>query len=182
MEFSKEIYKNREESLKRWVKDYAGAILQTCLYLMPDQKQAEDAIQVTLIKAWRYQGNGKRITNERMWLLRIANNTCKDYLREGQQHHADDQFSLEEMPPKMLCIDSKETRIMLIVLKLPDTLRKTVLLYYFQGMTKQEIAEFLNISTLTVYRRLRLGVEILHTVLKEESSNIDAGPCLHTDG
>lgn len=139
MEFSKEIYKNQEESLNRWVKDYAGAILQTCLYLMPDQKQAEDAIQVTLIKAWRYLGNGKRIANERMWLLRIANNTCKDYLREGHQYHAEDQFSLEEVPPKMLCIDSKEKRIMLIVLRLPDNLRKTVLLYYFQGMTKQEM-------------------------------------------
>lgn len=182
MEFSKEIYKNQEESLNRWVKDYAGAILQTCLYLMPDQKQAEDAIQVTLIKAWRYLGNGKRIANERMWLLRIANNTCKDYLREGHQYHADDQLSLEEVPPKMLCIDSKEKRIMLIALKLPDILRKTVLLYYFQGMTKQEIAEFLSISTLTVYRRLRLGVETLHTVLKEEASNVDAGLCSHTDG
>ena len=169
MEFSKEIYQNREESLNRWVKEYAGAILQTCLYLMPDQVQAEEAIQVTLIKAWRYLGNGrnKRIINERTWLLRIANNTCKDYLREGQQPCKDEQLFLEEQPPRMLCIRPKDKCIVLMVLDLPEKLRKTMLLYYFQGMSKQEIAQFLSVSILTVYRRLRLGAEALYHAFEE---------------
>lgn len=169
MERSKEMYTGREECLNRWVTDYSQAILKTCLSMLPDQVQAEDAVQDTLIKAWRYLGDGKnrRIVNERAWLLRIAVNTCMDYLRDGWQRHVDHHLSLEDLPPKMLRIDPQDTSIELMVLDLPEKIRKAMLLYYFQGLTQQEIADLLHIAISTVNRRLRSGEEILRKALEE---------------
>lgn len=157
MEGSKEIYQNREECLERWIRDYAGAILQTCVYLMPDKSQAEEAIQNTLIKAWRYLGSSKnkRITNERAWLLKIASNTCKDFLREGWHRYMGHGFSFDKLPPKMLCIEDDDRSIRFMVLELSEKLRMTVLMYYFQGLSQQEIADLMNVSLSTVNRRLR---------------------------
>lgn len=170
MECSKEIYLSRENYLNRWINDYSGAILQTCMYLMPDRTQAEDAVQDTLIKAWRYLGNekNKKITNERAWLLKIANNTCKDYLRDGWHRHIDQRCSLEELPPKMLRIDLEDRCIRLMVLDLPEKYRRVVLLYYFQGLTQQEIAQTLGVSLSTVNRRLCNAEDTLRKTLEEQ--------------
>ena len=47
MACSKEIYLSREACLKRWIQDYAAAIVQTCMYLTPDREKAEAAVQNT---------------------------------------------------------------------------------------------------------------------------------------
>ena len=40
---------------------------------LPD---AEDAVQETLLRAWRYRGSVKEGAPVRPWLYRVATNTC----------------------------------------------------------------------------------------------------------
>ena len=82
---------NREERLSRWVESYSDAILRTCFLYLSDQAQAEDALQDTLIKAWRHMGDYERkgVVNDKAWLMRIAINTCKDYKRTAWFRHID---------------------------------------------------------------------------------------------
>lgn len=168
MERKKEIVQDREACLERWIRDYSGAILQTCAYLIPDPKQAEDAVQTILIKAWRYLGNNKnkRVTNERAWLLRIANNTCREYKQEGWQSGMNRKNSAEELPPKMFRIQPKDGSLRCLLFELPEKQRKVVLLYYFQGLNQQEISVLLNVSISTVNRRLRDAQENLRKVME----------------
>lgn len=169
MACSKEIYLSREACLKRWIQDYAAAIVQTCMYLTPDREKAEAAVQNTLIKAWRYLGNGKnrRMSNERAWLLKIAVNTCKDALRGEGEPYADRQLVLEDPPPRLLRIVPEDGSIVFMVMDLPEKARQTMLLYSFQGLNQQEIAEFLGIPISTVNRRLRSAEEILRKEYEE---------------
>ena len=163
MEYSKDLYVNREENLNRWIKEYSNAILQTCIYLMPDRSLAEDAVQETLIKAWRYlgKGNSKRILNERAWLLRIASNTCKDYLRKGWMRFENNGIQVEELPTKVLHIDPDCQHVTLTVMDLPEKYRQILLLYYFQGMNQKEIADYLGASEATISRQMRRAVSML---------------------
>lgn len=163
MEYSKDLYVNREENLNRWIKEYSNAILQTCIYLMPDRSLAEVAVQETLIKAWRYlgKGNSKRILNERAWLLRIASNTCKDYLRKGWMRFENNGIQEEELPTKVLHIDPDCQHVTLMVMDLPEKYRQILLLYYFQGMNQKEIADYLGASEATICRRMRRAVSML---------------------
>lgn len=172
MENTKAVYLNREVRLNHWLETYSEALLQTCVYMLPDRAQAEDAVQDTLIKAWRYLGKRKEnsIVNERAWLMRIAINTCKDYLRTGWFQHVDRSRPDETIPPKMLSIDPEEPMITFLVKELPAKYRQVVLLHYFQGMTQQEIAEMLKLSISTVNRNLRKAEVLIREKLEEAQS------------
>ena len=51
---------DREERLRCWIDAYSDAILRTCFLYLSDQAQAEDALQDTWVKAWRYMGEYER--------------------------------------------------------------------------------------------------------------------------
>jgi len=172
MENTKTAYLSRELRLNHWLETYSEALLQTCLYMLPDRAQAEDAVQDTLIKAWRYLGKRKEnsIVNERSWLLRIANNTCRAYLRTGWLSNVDRNLPLESFPPKMLKIEQQEPSITFMVKDLPAKYRQVILLHYFQGLNQQEIADTLGISASTVNRNLHKAEELLQESTNEKNT------------
>lgn len=167
MENTKAAYLSREIRLNHWLEMYSEALLQTCLYMLPDRAQAEDAVQDILIKAWRYLGKRKenRIVNERAWLMRIAINTCKDYLRTGCSRHEDENLTTESLPPQMVKIEPEKSMITFIVKDLPARCRQVIMLHYFEGLPQQEIADTLSLSISTVNRNLRKAETLLQEKL-----------------
>ena len=154
---------NREERLSRWVESYSDAILRTCFLYLSDQALAEDALQDTLIKAWRHMGNYERkgVVNDKAWLMRIAINTCKDYKRTAWFRHIDSRHALDELPPGMMQTEMEDRNLTLMVMDLPDRYKQVVLLYYFQGLTQRETAHALGLSPAAVVRRLRAAEALL---------------------
>ena len=154
---------NREERLSRWIDDYSDAILRTCFLYLSDQTQAEDALQDTWIKAWRYMGEYERkgILNDKAWLMRIAINTCKDYRRTAWFRHIDNRKALDELPPRLLQVEQEDHTLSLMVMELPDRYKQVVLLHYFQGLTQRETAEALGLTPSAVLRRLRSAEALL---------------------
>ena len=117
---------NREERLSRWVESYSDAILRTCFLYLSDQAQAEDALQDTLIKAWRHMGDYERkgVVNDKAWLMRIAINTCKDYRRTAWFRHIDSRQALDELPPGMMQTEMEDRNLTLMVMDLPDRYKR----------------------------------------------------------
>ena len=154
---------NREERLSRWVESYSDAILRTCFLYLSDQAQAEDALQDTLIKAWRHMGDYERkgVLNDKAWLMRIAINTCKDYRRTAWFRHIDSRQALDELPPGMMQTEMEDRNLTLMVMDLPDRYKQVVLLYYYQGLTQRETATALGLSPAAVVRRLRAAEALL---------------------
>jgi len=154
---------NREERLQQWIASYSDAILRICFLYLSDQAQAEDALQDTLIKAWRHMDDYERkgVVNDKAWLMRIAINTCKDYRRTAWFHHIDHRQALEELPPRLTCVEPEDHSLALTVMALPDKYKQVILLHYFQGLTQQETGQALGLSTSAVIRRLRAAEVIL---------------------
>lgn len=154
---------NREERLSQWIDAYSDAILRTCFLYLSDQTQAEDALQDTWIKAWRYMGEYERkgILNDKAWLMRIAINTCKDYRRTAWFRHIDNRKALDELPSRLLQVEQEDHSLSLMVMELPDRYKQVVLLHYFQGLTQRETAEALGLSPSAVLRRLRSAEALL---------------------
>ena len=92
----------REQMLETWVHIYARAILKNCFYLFADHDLAQDTMQDTFMKAWKYIGNTNHsaIRNEKAWLMRVAMNTCRDYRRTLWFKHIDFKASLDELLPR----------------------------------------------------------------------------------
>ena len=163
MEKFREEYQEREQQLNRWIENYSQPLLNTCFYMLSDHSQVEYAVQDTLITAWRYLARQKnhRIANERAWLLRIAANTCRDYTKSETIRYIHPTIPLEEPPLKLLRFESKDSPIVFLGKDLPKKCRQVILLHYFQGMTEEEIASFLEVSESTVSKNLRRAEKLI---------------------
>ena len=62
--------------------------------------------------------------------------------------------------------DTEDLDLSLAVMKLPRKIREAILLYYYQDMSTEEIAETLGIAQSSVSNRLRRGREKLRKLLE----------------
>lgn len=157
-----------EAKLQEWIELYSTEILRTCFVCLQDRGQAEDATQDTFIKAWRHMGDLQRrgIRNEKAWLMRIAVNTCRDYRRTAWFRHVDARKAIEALPPGLVASAAEDRDLMLTVCGLPEKYRQAVLMYYYEGLTEQETAQALGLSSATVSRRLRKAEALLRAALE----------------
>ena len=153
----------REQILETWVYTYAGAILKTCFIYLADHDLAQDAMQDTFMKAWKYmeRENPSSIRNEKAWLMRVAMNICRDYRRTQWFKHIDFRTSLDALPPSYIAVPEEDRDLVIEVSNLPDKYKRLVLLYYYSNMTLQDTAEALGIPKSTASKRLKRAEEML---------------------
>lgn len=147
----------REHLLESWMHEFGTAILRTCFVILSDAKEAEDAMQDTFLNAWRNMEHFECRNNAsvKTWLICIAINVCRDYQRKRWFRHIDMRYALDELPQGIISVLPEDRELMMDIMRLPDELKKPLLLYYYQDMTLQETAETLGISKSAVHARLR---------------------------
>ena len=154
-----------EDMLERLILEHEVSLKRLCYFYLHDRALAEDAVQETFLKAYRFLKDFRGEANERTYLTRIAINTCKDMLRTGWLRHMDRRVTPEELPARQET-DPYHREVAAAVMNLPWKLREVTLLYYYQGMTMPEIAEILHISQSAVTGRLKRAREHLKKELK----------------
>ena len=157
--------------LSKLAEAYQDELLKVCFIYLQDQQLAEDAVQETFLKAYKALPEFRGDSSPKTWLTRIAVNTCRDmhrkawfrYIRQG------------EFPERIAAGSPDATDEVITVsaeiARLPEKLRVAVLLYYYQDMTVEEIAQTLGISQPSVSERLKRARERLRTALKGEYFN-----------
>lgn len=162
----------RDRYIREWVLEYGPVIQRTCTLYLSDRTLVEDVVQETFLKAWNHmdQFEGRNNCQVRTWLTRIAINACRDVQRTKWFRNVDTSVDAESV--LALHGESSESDRMLLmdVLRLPDKYRTVVLLYYYQNMTQQEVADVLQISRSKVCSRLKKALDILKIEWKEEES------------
>src|ERR1051326_8625058 len=63
------------------IERYRGELLGFCYRMLGSVFEADDAVQETMIRAWRGSGAFEGRSGRRTWLYRIAANVCVDMLR-----------------------------------------------------------------------------------------------------
>ena len=161
---------DRKAYLEQWIALYGDDILRMCFVYLSDMSLAEDAMQDTFIKAWNHMAQFEERNNStiKTWLTRIAINTCNDYHRSRWFRYVDRNKVLEEISADRLQVLPQERALFLALLHLPAKLKQTILLYYYQGMTMQGIADCLSISVSAVHQRLQRAQKLLKTSLEKE--------------
>ena len=159
-----------EERFEALVNAWHLPLLRTCCALLGDADQARDAVQETFVKAYRALPSFRGGSSEKTWLFRIAMNVCRDMKRGSWFRIIDRRVSLEDLPEPAVNPSGEEHEVMTAILSLPDRERWIVLMYYYNSMTLQEIAEALGVSQPAVSKRLKKAKERLQTMLKEAST------------
>lgn len=162
---------DHNQTLERLVTQFQTTLLRTCYLHLHDQAQAEDAVQETFIKAYRNLGSFRSESSDKAWLMKIAINTCRDMRRSGWFRHTDRRITPEMLPEASVPPKEYEDDLMVGIMNLPFKIREVVLLYYYQNMDTNEIAEMLGIARSSVSARLQRARKKLRDLLERMDSD-----------
>ncbi len=147
------------------VTTYQTPLLRMCYIYLKDISMAEDAVQETYLKAYKSMGSFRKECNEKTWLYKIAINTCKDMRRSAWFKHVDRRVTPELLIQKNCVPQNGDSELAMAIMDLPNKLQEVVLLYYYQGMKREEMATVLSVSKVTISHRLKQAKERLRFIL-----------------
>jgi len=154
------------QELDRLVEQYQVAVLRTCYLYLHDRSQAEDAVQETFLKVYRNLGSFRGECSEKNWIMKIAMRVCYDMNRSGWARFFNRRVTPEMLPEASVPFEELDDALASAMMRLPVRLREVILLYYYQGLTVNEIAEVLGITQPSVSNRLKRGRDKLKTALE----------------
>ncbi len=163
----------REGDFSRYsflVEKYSRAVFGICLGLLSNLQDAEDLTQEVLIKGMREIGGLRAGGQFKPWIFRIARNLSIDTLRRrkvGQQVLVKVQGQQMEQPDKQ-DFGFLEKAIGL----LPEQFRMPLMLYYFQDLSSDAVAETLGISPAGVNSRLSRARKLLREILESQKGDV----------
>ena len=145
---------------------YQTSLLRMCYLNLQDIGLAEDAVQETFIKAYRALSSFQNESSLKTWLMKIAINTCRDMQRGSWWKRINRAVTLDQLNSAILPVSDDVISLNMEIAKLPMKLREVVLLYYYEDMTTEEIADALGIAPSTVSSRLKKAREKLRLAMK----------------
>jgi RNA polymerase sigma-70 factor (ECF subfamily) len=146
-----------------------------------NQDDAHDLLQETYLKAYRFWDKYEKGTNIRAWLFRIMKNSyINRYRKETKEPDKVDYEDIENFYntiraestdpndlQKQLYNNLLGDEVTEALQSLPDDFRTVVILCDIEGLTYEEIAEFVECPIGTVRSRLHRGRKLLQAELFE---------------
>jgi len=155
-------------ALQQLHREHAAALWGYVLRLTGDRARAEDVVQETMLRAWRYAISDDATGSARAWLFTVARNLVVDEARSARARH---EVVSGEVPEQA---EADRADRLLDSLLVTDALRSlsadhraVVVRAYFGRLTAAEIGEELGIPAGTVKSRLHYGLRALRLALEE---------------
>lgn len=149
---------------------YHPRVLRVAYYIVKDSDIAEDISQEVFLKLWNKRSELDSIESMEGYLVQMARNEAFNYLEKARQELSGlvklqlDRVEVEEHSS----IDNEEFRKSLekAVSLLSPKCRLIFSLSRFEGLTNDEIAEFLHISKRTVETQISIALKMFRFDLK----------------
>jgi RNA polymerase sigma-70 factor (ECF subfamily) len=158
---------------------HMNSVYNFALRMTGDADDADDLVQETFLKAFRFFDKFERGTNCKAWLFRILKNSfINDYRKQTKEP---DKVDYEDIQNFYETIKSDEIgsshyehdaftnllddEISKAIAKLPEDFRTVIILNDIEGFTYEEIADFVDIPVGTVRSRLHRARKMLYSQL-----------------
>ena len=162
----------QEKRLTDMIHLYEKDILRLCYMYLHDVDLARDAVQDTFLKAYTHLNRQQEPGKEKSWLVSIAVNTCRDYLRSSWVRHINRFVQPEGLPVAVSPPSEDRMVLTAAIMNLPQKYAEVIILRYVQGLDLRETAEALNITPSAVSRRCKKAFQKLKKDLEgDEISN-----------
>ena len=128
----------------------------TATLMLRDRSRAEDAVQDTLVRAWRDLPSLREPGRLDAWLRRLLVNACRDESRRGRRHEGNLTLLPEHDRPVPSGTDEMADRDALdrAMRSLSLDQRAVIVHHYYLGISLPEIASTLDIPVGTAKSRL----------------------------
>ncbi len=160
---------------------YRDQLFKSALRMTRSVEDAEDLIQETYLKAFKYYERFAEGTNFKAWLFKIMKNTFInsyrkrklqppkvdfDEIHEGLERTLVEQAAIDpENPEVHFLIGEIDHEVAVALANLPHDYKMVVLLADLEGFAYKEIADILDVPVGTVMSRLYRGRRILERSL-----------------
>jgi RNA polymerase sigma-70 factor (ECF subfamily) len=140
-----------------------------------DHEDADDVLQNTFLKAWRYLDNFRGDAALRTWLYRIATNESLTFLNQRNKRQHQDLKTLQDNvqhsmgPGRAADGDEIQRRLQQAIVQLPDRQRAVFNMRYFDQMKYDEISAVLEVSVGGLKASYHHAVKKIENFLKEEA-------------
>ena len=138
--------------------------------VLRDSTRAEDAVQETLVLAWRNLPRLRDPERFDAWLNRLLVNACRDLGRADRRFTA--EVKLLRAEPATLDASSligDRDQLQRGFRRLKQDQRIVLVLHYFAGLSVSEIADSLGIPSGTAKSRLHYATEALRAALEADA-------------
>ncbi|HYX08731.1 MAG TPA: sigma-70 family RNA polymerase sigma factor [Bacteroidales bacterium] len=171
----------KQEDFEEEIIPHLDAMYNFALRLTSDPSDAEDLVQDTIVKAFRFFSSYEKGTNAKAWLFRILKNSyINNYRKQSKQPNQVDydevatfyetiraeRTDTSDLEDKMFR-DLIDDDISNALEELPEDFRTVVLLCDVEGFTYEEIANMLDVPIGTIRSRLHRGRNLLKSQLME---------------
>ncbi|MEA3297827.1 MAG: sigma-70 family RNA polymerase sigma factor [candidate division Zixibacteria bacterium] len=161
---------------------HMDALLRTALRMTKNGRDAEDLVQETYVKAYRFWDKYESGSNCRAWLFKIMTNIFINEYRSRYRSplpanidDIDDNYLYNQLtgsdqtdnPEKKLFANILADDVRKAIDDLPDDFKVVAILSFLEGFSYQEIADIVDLELGTVKSRLHRGRKLLQKKLYE---------------
>ena len=149
-----------EKAFETLVEKHRARIDATISAFIDNTQDREDIAQETFITAYRNMHQLSNPDRFRYWLVTIARNQCRDWIRRNQSHtipidEVDENLLNSDNSPERESIEAEQQQIIAQAIEtLPETERRVASAYYLEGESHEELISRHGISYQAVCARL----------------------------
>lgn len=179
---------NNREEFEKLTMEYLNPLYSMALRLVFHKEAAEDLVQETYLKAYRFFDTFQKGTNIKAWLFKILRNTfinnyrktvnAPDEILIEDVETVDTNFAYDQENASVDLAETLETKyrdlsgfvdddVKRAIDSLPVEYREAILLSDVEGLPYQDISEITNVPIGTVKSRLNRGRKLLQKSLWE---------------
>jgi RNA polymerase sigma factor (sigma-70 family) len=159
-----------EEAFASLARAAGDRLLAIAYRILRDLGLAEDAVQQTLVLAWRELPTLRDVDRFDAWLRRLLVNACYREARRGRHWAANVRVLSNELPARTDDYNSVVERDQLDrgFRRLPPEQRAVFVFHHYLGLTLLEVADELGVPLGTVKSRLHYATNTLRAAIEAD--------------
>lgn len=179
------IQQGNESAFEELYRRYERKVYYTAYSMMRNEHDAKDAVQATFMQIHKSIHGLRKPDFFLLWMNRIVCGKCKDIFRKNKTVTIDideeqtKNYYVEEHidfnPSKTMRYKSDKELMDQLIAELPYSQREVIVLFYFQNLQMQEIADVLHEPLGTIKSRLFLAKKNLRRHIEAYESREQAG-------
>lgn len=164
IKYSPEVFENLINSQK-------SKLYKTGMAILKNDDDTCDAIQETLISAYKNFNSLENINYFGTWITRILINKCYDIIRKNKKVSSLNEEIESNTDIAYYDIYKSESIVERVLNMIDSDLRLVATLYYYDEYSVKEISELLNIPEGTIKSRLSRARDKMYDILKKEEGD-----------
>jgi RNA polymerase sigma-70 factor, ECF subfamily len=168
-----------QSALEELIKAWSRPVYSLAVRILNSPEMAEEVSQDVFLKAWRsaavFEARRGAFSS---WILTMTHHAAIDALRRRKTQGGQVTFAMSDAVSALLSSPAhsvspwQKMRLQKALKELPEAQKTIVQMAYFEGRTREEIAELLRIPVGTVKTRLRDAIRRLGSIFSDPEQDL----------